>query len=127
MSVLIHQLICQLYIIYLVVVVQQGRAADLSYIESVARMIADIAQTSKIVVEKSTVPVKAAESVSTILRTNHNKGVEYQVSSDWKFGIRNSLVLLIRAFVTSASVSFTASLLIYFCNDFAQIIVMQTI
>jgi len=110
-----------------VVVVQQGRAADLSYIESVARMIADIAQTSKIVVEKSTVPVKAAESVSTILRTNHNKGVEYQVSSDWKFGIRNSLVLLIRAFVTSASVSFTASLLIYFCNDFAQIIVMQTI
>jgi len=47
-------------------------------------MIADIAQTSKIVVEKSTVPVKAAESVSTILRTNHKKGVKYQVSSRWK-------------------------------------------
>ena len=44
-------------------------------------MIADIAQTSKIVVEKSTVPVKAAESVSTILRTNHKKGVKYQVGS----------------------------------------------
>jgi len=60
--------------------IRQGRAADLSYIESVARMIADTAQTSKIVVEKSTVPVKAAESVSTILRTNHKKGVKYQVS-----------------------------------------------
>jgi len=47
-------------------------------------MIADTAQTSKIVVEKSTVPVKAAESVSTILRTNHMKGVKYQVSCDWK-------------------------------------------
>jgi len=45
-------------------------------------MIADIAQTSKIVVEKSTVPVKAAESVWTILRTNHKKGVKYQVGSD---------------------------------------------
>jgi len=55
-------------------------------------MIADIAQTSKIVVEKSTVPVKAAESVSTILRTNHKKGVKYQVGNDWRFGFKNSLV-----------------------------------
>jgi UDPglucose 6-dehydrogenase len=58
----------------------QGRAADLSYVESVARMIADTAESSKIVVEKSTVPVKAAESVTTILRTNHKKGVKYQVA-----------------------------------------------
>ena len=57
----------------------QGRAADLSYVESVARMIADTAESSKIVVEKSTVPVKAAESVTTILRTNHKQGVKYQV------------------------------------------------
>jgi len=64
--------------------IQQGRAADLSYIESVARMIADTAQTSKIVVEKSTVPVKAAESVTTILRTNHRKDVTYQVSCGWQ-------------------------------------------
>lgn len=58
----------------------KGRAADLSYVESVARMIADTAESSKIVVEKSTVPVKAAESVITILRTNHKKGVRYQVN-----------------------------------------------
>jgi hypothetical protein len=43
-------------------------------------MIADTAESSKIVVEKSTVPVKAAESVTTILRTNHKKGVRYQVN-----------------------------------------------
>jgi len=48
-------------------------------------MIADIADTSKIVVEKSTVPVKAAESVTTILRTNHKKGVKYQVCFEPKF------------------------------------------
>jgi len=47
-------------------------------------MIADTAQTSKIVVEKSTVPVKAAESVSTILLTNHKNSVKYQVSWDQK-------------------------------------------
>jgi len=63
----------------------KGRAADLSYIESAARMIADTADSSKIVVEKSTVPVKAAESVSTILRTNHQKGVRYQVLSNPEF------------------------------------------
>lgn len=63
----------------------KGRAADLSYIEAAARTIADIAVTSKIVVEKSTVPVKAAESISTILRTNHKKGVKYQVLSNPEF------------------------------------------
>jgi UDPglucose 6-dehydrogenase len=41
----------------------QGRAADLKYIESAARMIASVSTKSKIVVEKSTVPVKAAESI----------------------------------------------------------------
>lgn len=44
-------------------------------------MIADTSETSKIVVEKSTVPVKAAESVTTILRTNHKKSVRYQVEN----------------------------------------------
>ena len=39
----------------------QGRAPDLKYIESAARQIAKVADTNKIVVEKSTVPVKAAE------------------------------------------------------------------
>lgn len=48
----------------------KGRAPDLQYIERAARRIADVAKNTKIVVEKSTVPVKAAESISTILKHN---------------------------------------------------------
>jgi UDPglucose 6-dehydrogenase len=44
-----------------------GRAADLSYWESAARLIARVSKTSKIVVEKSTVPVKTAEAIEKIL------------------------------------------------------------
>ena len=57
----------------------QGRAADLKYIESAARRIAEVAQSNKIVVEKSTVPVKAAESISNILKANVKPMVHYQV------------------------------------------------
>ncbi|XP_052281958.1 UDP-glucose 6-dehydrogenase-like isoform X2 [Dreissena polymorpha] len=63
----------------------KGRAADLKYIESAARMIANVATNSKIVVEKSTVPVKAAESISNILRANQKAGVKYQVLSNPEF------------------------------------------
>ena len=42
-------------------------------------MIAEVATSSKIVVEKSTVPVKAAESVNNILSANHKHGVRFQV------------------------------------------------
>lgn len=59
----------------------KGRAADLKYVESAARMIAEIATGNKIVVEKSTVPVRAAESIMNILRANHKPGVSCQVNS----------------------------------------------
>lgn len=52
----------------------RGRAADLKYVEDAARMIADHAKSNKIVVEKSTVPVRAAESIMHILRANHKPG-----------------------------------------------------
>lgn len=52
----------------------RGRAADLKYVEDAARMIAETAQSSKIVVEKSTVPVRAAESIMHILRANQKPG-----------------------------------------------------
>lgn len=39
-----------------------------------------MAKSSKIVVEKSTVPVKAAESISNILKANVKPGVKYQVT-----------------------------------------------
>jgi UDPglucose 6-dehydrogenase len=44
-----------------------GRAADLTYWELAARKIAAVAETPKIVVEKSTVPIKTAEAISTVL------------------------------------------------------------
>lgn len=48
-------------------------------------MIADIAQSSKIVVEKSTVPVRAADSIMRILNANHKVGVRYQILSNPEF------------------------------------------
>lgn len=66
----------------------KGKAADLKFVELAARMIADTVaegQGRKIVVEKSTVPVKAAESISNILRHNIKPGVTYQVLSNPEF------------------------------------------
>jgi UDPglucose 6-dehydrogenase len=61
-----------------------GRAADLKYIESAARMIAEEAEGVKIIVEKSTIPVKTAEAMLTILRSNSKKGT-FQVLSNPEF------------------------------------------
>lgn len=49
--------------------VGKGKAPDLKYIEAAARKIAEVAKESKIIVEKSTVPVKSAESIVKIM--NH--------------------------------------------------------
>lgn len=48
----------------------EGKAPDLKYVEAVARKIAATTTEPKIVVEKSTVPVKAAESITKILKSN---------------------------------------------------------
>ncbi|GJM95860.1 hypothetical protein PR202_ga12640 [Eleusine coracana subsp. coracana] len=63
-----------------------GKAADLTYWESAARMIADVSRSdkNKIVVEKSTVPVKTAEAIEKIL-THNSRGVKYQILSNPEF------------------------------------------
>ena len=61
-----------------------GRAADLKYIEAAARMIAEVAEGSKIIVEKSTIPVRTASAMLTILRSNSKKGT-FQVLSNPEF------------------------------------------
>jgi len=71
---------------------KKGRAADLRYVEEAAREIAQIATTNKIVVEKSTVPVKACESIKTILKTNKQRGVNYQVLSNPEFLAEGSAI-----------------------------------
>eukprot|EP00930_Biecheleria_cincta_P038020 TRINITY_DN2611_c0_g1_i1.p1 TRINITY_DN2611_c0_g1~~TRINITY_DN2611_c0_g1_i1.p1 ORF type:complete len:509 (+),score=97.17 TRINITY_DN2611_c0_g1_i1:223-1749(+) len=50
--------------------VGKGRAADLRFIESVGRTIAQHSSRSKIVIEKSTVPIKTAEAIARVLTAN---------------------------------------------------------
>jgi UDPglucose 6-dehydrogenase len=61
-----------------------GRAADLRFIESVARTIAEHAESNKIIVEKSTIPVKTADTIVSILSSN-TKGLKFQVLSNPEF------------------------------------------
>ena len=61
-----------------------GRAADLQHWERVARQILKNSTSSKIVVEKSTVPVRTAEAMERILNSNGN-GVRFDVVSNPEF------------------------------------------
>ena len=61
-----------------------GRAADLTYIELSARRIAAAANGDKIIVEKSTLPVRTAESLRRVLHSNSN-GYRFEVLSNPEF------------------------------------------
>lgn len=61
-----------------------GRAADLRYVEKCARKIAEVCDGDKIVVEKSTLPVRTAESIKRILESNA-KGRKFQILSNPEF------------------------------------------
>ena len=63
----------------------KGLAADLTYLESAARRIAEVATTDKIVVEKSTVPVKSADAIKAILSCNSRHGVKFPILSNPEF------------------------------------------
>ena len=58
--------------------VGKGMAADLKYIELCARQIARVSTSDKIVVEKSTLPVRTAEAIKNIL-DNTGNGVQFQI------------------------------------------------
>ena len=62
----------------------KGMAADLKYVELCARQIAKVSITDKIVVEKSTLPVKTAEAIQNIL-DNTGNGVDFQILSNPEF------------------------------------------
>lgn len=62
----------------------KGMAADLKHIELCARQIARVAKDDKIVVEKSTLPVRTAEALKSILENTGN-GVQYQILSNPEF------------------------------------------
>jgi UDPglucose 6-dehydrogenase len=62
----------------------KGMAADLKHIELCARQIAKIAKNDKIIVEKSTLPVRTAEALKSILENTGN-GVRFQILSNPEF------------------------------------------
>ena len=62
----------------------KGMAADLRYVELCARKIAEVAKTDKIVVEKSTLPVKTAAAIKNILDET-GSGVKFEILSNPEF------------------------------------------
>ena len=62
----------------------KGMAADLKFIELCARQIAAVATTDKIVVEKSTLPVRTAAALKSIL-DNTGNGVNFHILSNPEF------------------------------------------
>lgn len=62
----------------------KGMAADLKHIELCARQIAKVSKSDKIIVEKSTLPVRTAEALKSIL-DNTGNGVQFQILSNPEF------------------------------------------
>ena len=61
-----------------------GMAADLRYVEACARDIAKHSKSDKIVIEKSTLPVRTAEKIKEILEENSN-GIHFEILSNPEF------------------------------------------
>jgi UDPglucose 6-dehydrogenase len=61
-----------------------GMAADLRYVEACAKDIANYSKSDKIVIEKSTLPVRTAEKIKEILVEN-SKGIHFEILSNPEF------------------------------------------
>jgi UDPglucose 6-dehydrogenase len=62
----------------------KGQAADLKYVELCARNIAKVAKDDKIIVEKSTLPVRTASAIKSIL-DNTGNNVKFEILSNPEF------------------------------------------
>ena len=62
----------------------KGMAADLKYVELCARQIAKVSKSDKIIVEKSTLPIKTAATIKNIL-DNTGSGVRFDILSNPEF------------------------------------------
>ncbi|KAI8586037.1 UDP-glucose/GDP-mannose dehydrogenase family, NAD binding domain-containing protein [Geranomyces variabilis] len=62
-----------------------GFASNLTFFETAVRRIAKVATSSKIIVEKSTVPCKTGEIIAEIFAANERPGVSFQVVSNPEF------------------------------------------
>src|SRR5574344_632268 len=61
-----------------------GKASDLQYWEKTARQILEVRTSNKIIVEKSTLPVRTAAAMERILNSN-DKGLHFEVLSNPEF------------------------------------------
>ena len=61
-----------------------GMAADLRYVEACAKDIAKFSKSDKIVIEKSTLPVRTAEKIKEILEEN-STGIHFEILSNPEF------------------------------------------
>ncbi len=61
-----------------------GKAADLQYWEKTARNIVKNSTSNKLIVEKSTLPVRTADAMERILNAN-DKGIHFEVASNPEF------------------------------------------
>ncbi|RSH80042.1 UDP-glucose 6-dehydrogenase 1 [Apiotrichum porosum] len=62
-----------------------GYAADLNFLQRATRRIAEVSTSSKIVVEKSTVPCRTADAMRTILEANSKPGCRFDILSNPEF------------------------------------------
>ena len=101
-----------------------GKAADLVYVEAATRMIAEASDDDKIVVEKSTVPCRTAESIREILSAVAKPGIKFDILSNPEFlaegtAIKNLLEpdrLLIGSMTTDRGLRAAASLVDVYAN-----------
>jgi UDPglucose 6-dehydrogenase len=68
-----------------------GKAADLQYWEKTARNIVKNSGSDKIIVEKSTLPVRTADAMERILNAN-DKGIHFEVLSNPEFLAEGSAI-----------------------------------
>jgi UDPglucose 6-dehydrogenase len=61
-----------------------GMASDLQYWEKTAQQILENSEGPKIIAEKCTLPVKTAQAMERILKTNNN-GAQFEVVSNPEF------------------------------------------
>src|SRR6201993_4880707 len=64
---------------------QPNGSVDLTYIERVAREIAEVLKEYRVIVDKSTVPVKTGEKVVETIRRYNKAGVDFDVVSNPEF------------------------------------------
>lgn len=64
---------------------QEDGSVDLTFIEKVARQIAEVLKEYRVIVDKSTVPVKTGEKVAETIRRYNRSGVEFDVVSNPEF------------------------------------------